>query len=226
LEDITRRALDILRSADVILCEDTRMTRRLSDAYGLSARLVRYNEHNDQSLDSSLNFVREAKNAVLVSDSGTPCVSDPGWKLVAAARKEGIKISSIPGPCAAAAAMAGSGLGGGGFVFLGFLPKRKARAVNAVKKALELEKPVIIYESPFRIAGLLMLLSANLPPETETVLARELTKIHEEWLCGTLAEVSGNIKARQKVKGEIVLILRATDSRREEPADENEDPDS
>lgn len=210
LNDITRRTLDIMGSAGVIFCEDTRMTRRLADAYGLKARLVRYNEHNDKSVDDSLRLLQETEVAVLVSDSGTPCISDPGWKLVAKAREAGIEIVSLPGPCAAVTALAGAGMGGGGFVFLGFLPKRKSRAVTAVKAALALEKPVIIYESPFRTAAVLKLLAENLDPATQTVLARELTKIHEEWLTGTLAEVTANIAARDRVKGEVVIILRGT----------------
>lgn len=223
LADITRRTRDIMGSAGIIFCEDTRMTRRLADEYGLTARLVRYNEHNEKSLDEALRLLKETEVAVLVSDAGTPCISDPGWKLVARARQEGVQIVSLPGPCAAVTALAGAGMSGGGFVFLGFLPQRKSRAVTAVKAALALEKPVIIYESPFRIAGLLKLLAENLAPSTETTLARELTKIHEEWVTGTLADVTDNITKRERVKGEIVLMLRSATS--EEPSG-NENPDS
>ncbi|MDD4003640.1 MAG: 16S rRNA (cytidine(1402)-2'-O)-methyltransferase [Elusimicrobiaceae bacterium] len=223
LDDITRRTLDILCSAGLIFCEDTRMTRRLADAYGLKARLLRYNEHSGKSLDEAMRLLHETEVAVLVSDSGTPCISDPGWKLVARARSEGIKIVSMPGPCAAVTALAGAGLGGGGFVFLGFLPKRKSRAVTAVRNALALEKPVIIYESPFQIAGLLRLLSENIEPDTQAVLARELTKIHEEWLSGTLARITAEITGRDRVKGEIVLILRAP-AEADTQTNENTDP--
>lgn len=207
LQDITLRAQEVLKTADFILCEDTRHTQKLLSSLGVSARAVRYNENDFNSLKHSLSLLKAGKTCALVSDAGTPCVSDPGYKLVAAARKEGIKICALPGPSALTCALSASGLSGGGFCFLGFLPQKKGKALSLTRSALAVGKPVVIYESPYRIIKLLELFCQTFGPSMKIVLARELTKTFEEYLCASLGEVLANLKARKKILGEFVLIL-------------------
>ena len=123
LQDITLRALEILKHADFVLCEDTRQTKKLLDNFGILTKTLRYNEQNENSFPHFIKMLQEGKDLELVSDAGTPCVSDPGWKLVKLARQENIKITALPGPSAAICALSAAGLSGGGFCFLGFLPK-------------------------------------------------------------------------------------------------------
>lgn len=209
LQDITYRAAEILKRADVIFCEDTRVTAKLTSAYGITARLMRYNEHNNFSAVKCIDIIKRNKISVLVSDSGTPCISDPGYKLVAEAKKHNIKVSVLPGPAAVTAALSIAGTGGGGFVFLGFLPKRKLRAQTLIKNAMLLEKPVVIYESPFRIIKLLELVEETFPSGITVTIARELTKVYEEILTGSACEIKNMLTSANKVKGEFVLILHS-----------------
>ena len=208
LEDITIRALKALRACDLVLCEDTRRTAKLMARYAIAKKLVRYNEHDERSVAQAAGFLRAGKNAALVSDGGMPCISDPGRKLVALARAEGIPVLALPGPSAVVTAAAGSGCPADSFVFLGFLPRARGKIVAALKKAFELEKTVILYESPFRIKKFMELVCAEFGPDTKTVIARELTKVYEEWLTGTAAEVRDKLAAVKEVKGEIAVLLR------------------
>jgi len=207
LDDISARAAKVLREADTVLCEDTRRSMTLLRHLGSPARAVRYNEHDDRSLSKALNFALGTRKAALVCDGGTPCVSDPGWKLVAAALKEGITVESVPGPCAAAAVFAASGFPSGAFVFLGFLPRKRGRIGKTLKAAAGFGKPFIIYESPFRIKDLLEIIVRSLGPDTPVALAREFTKMHEEWLRGRAEDVFKNISARERMLGEITLVV-------------------
>ena len=208
LEDITIRALKALRACDLVLCEDTRRTAKLMARYAIAKKLVRYNEHDERSLSEAAGFLRAGKNVALVSDGGMPCISDPGRKLVALARAEGIPVLVLPGPSAVVTAAAGSGFPSDSFVFLGFLPRARGKIVKALKKAFELEKTVILYESPFRIKKFVELVCAEFGPDTNTVIARELTKVYEEWLTGTAAEIRDKLAAVKEVKGEIAVLLR------------------
>ena len=219
LQDITLRALEILKQADFILCEDTRQTKKLLDNFGISTKTLRYNEQNEGSFAGLIKLLKEGKNLALVSDAGTPCVSDPGWKLVRLARQENIKVTSLPGPSAATCALSASGLSGGGFCFLGFLPKKKGKALKQIEAALAIEKPIIIYESPYRIIKFLEFLQENLP-QIKVFIGREITKTFEEYLSGTPAELLANFKARNKILGEFVIIL---DGRKTDTEEENED---
>jgi 16S rRNA (cytidine1402-2'-O)-methyltransferase len=207
LQDITTRSLEALKQADVILCEDTRRTKNLALHFGITAPLVRYNEFDDRSVAHALAQLRQGKKLALVSDGGTPALSDPGRKLVAAARKEGLPVESLPGPCAAVAAVAGSGLPGDQFVFLGFLPRSPGKQRRALEAAAALEKTIVVYESPFRIVKLLEVVESAFGPAAQAVVARELTKVHEEWLTGTVKDVKEKLAAREKILGEIVLVL-------------------
>lgn len=207
LQDITLRALDTLKSVDFILCEDTRQTSKLLAAYGIGVKTLRYNENDPASVMRLVETLKSGKNCALVSDAGTPCVSDPGWRLVKAARQAGVKITALPGPTAAACALSGAGIGGGGFTFLGFMPRKTGKILKTVKAALALERPVIIYESPYRIVKLLNILAQELGPQLQAVAAREISKTFEEYITGTLAEIAANLSARKKILGEFVLIL-------------------
>ncbi len=219
LQDITLRALEILKQADFILCEDTRQTKKLLDNFGISTKTLRYNEQNEHSFPQFIKMLKEGKNLALVSDAGTPCVSDPGWKLVRLAHQENIKVTALPGASAATCALSASGLSGGGFCFLGFLPKKKGKAQKQIEAALLLEKPVIIYESPYRIIKFLEFLNITFP-QIKVFIGREITKTFEEYLSGTPAELLENFKARKKILGEFVIIL---DGRQTDKEEEDED---
>ncbi len=219
LQDITIRALEILKQADFVLCEDTRQTKKLLDNFGIPTKTLRYNEQNEHSFLPFIKMLKDGKNLALVSDAGTPCVSDPGWKLVKLARQENIKVTALPGASAATCALSASGLSGGGFCFLGFLPKKKGKALKQIEAALNVEKPVIIYESPYRIIKFLEFLQENLPL-IKVFIGREITKTFEEYLSGTPAELLENFKARTKILGEFVIIL---DGRKTETEKDDED---
>lgn len=219
LQDITLRALEILKQADFVLCEDTRQTKKLLDNFGISTKTLRYNEQNEHSFPSFIKMLKEGTNLALVSDAGTPCVSDPGWKLVKLARQENIKVTALPGASAATCALSASGLSGGGFCFLGFLPKKKGKAQKQIEAALMLEKPIIIYESPYRIIKFLEFLTATFP-QIKVFIGREITKTFEEYLNGTPAELLADFKARKKILGEFVLIL---DGRKTDKEEDDED---
>ena len=176
-------------------------------AYGIGVKTLRYNENDPASVERLVQVLKSGKNCALVSDAGTPCVSDPGWRLVKAARQAGVQITALPGPTAAACALSGAGIGGGGFTFLGFMPRKTGKILKTVKAALALERPVIIYESPYRIVKLLNILAQDLGPQVQAVAAREISKTFEEYITGTLAEIAENLSARKKILGEFVLIL-------------------
>ncbi len=208
LEDITVRALKALRAADLVLCEDTRRTAKLMARYAIAKRLIRYNEHDERSLAEAAGFLRQGKNVALVSDGGMPCISDPGRKLVALARAESLPVTALPGPSAVVTAAAGSGFPADSFIFMGFLPRPRGKIVKALKKAFELEKTVILYESPFRIKKFIGLVCDEFGSDTEIVMARELTKVYEEWFKGTTSELREKLAGVKEVKGEIVVMLR------------------
>ncbi len=215
LQDITLRALETLKSVDCVLCEDTRRTQILLMHFGISKPTVRYNENDDFSLRRCLDLLKQGKHCALVSDCGTPCISDPGWKLVRAAVAEGVPVTSLPGPSAAACALAGAGFTGGAFTFLGFLPRKSGKAAKLLSAAYEQNHPVIVYESPFRVIKLLELVSKTLGPHTPVVAAREISKIYEEWLRGSAQSVAENLAKRKKVQGEFVVVIGLPETKQE-----------
>ena len=217
LQDITLRALEVLKTADAVLCEDTRRTQILLSHFGFSKPTYRYNENDDRSVARCLEALKSGKTCALVSDCGTPCISDPGWKLVKAAVAEGIKVSSLPGPSAVACALAGAGITGGAFTFLGFLPRKPGKAAKLIAAAYELQHPVVLYESPYRVVKMLQLIADTLGNETPVILARELSKVYEEWLRGTAQQLAETLGKKQKVLGEFVMIIdRPAAAEREE----------
>ena len=206
LSDVTIRALDALAGADILACEDTRVTKRLLDRYGISARVTAYHEHSGPKAHQKLlDALGEGKSVALVSDAGTPLVSDPGAALVVDAIKAGHRVVPIPGPSSLAAALSASGLPTDEVLFLGFLPSKAQARKTYLEVAAPIVATLVLFESPNRIASLLADAAAILGDRQASV-CRELTKIHETFDRGTLAELSARYADRD-VKGEIVLVI-------------------
>ena len=209
LSDASPRAVETLKSVDVVACEDTRTTRTLLARYGIAARAVALHEHNERRAAAGLiAALREGKNVALVSDAGTPALSDPGAWLVAEAHRAGIRVSPLPGPSAAAAALSVSGFAAPQFLFIGFLPAKGAARRKALQ-GLEAPWPVVIYEAPHRIAETLQDLRTRFGDVREILIARELTKKFEEVVRLPLSEANAWLAARgERGKGEFVLVLQ------------------
>ena len=210
LEDITLRALRVLKEVDVILCEDTRVTRRLLERYEISNKqLTTYNEERSGiGIEKIVELLKEGKKLALVTDAGTPGISDPGSYLVQKIREAmpEVKIESVPGPSALTAALSIAGVPISDFVFLGFLPHKKGRE-TLFKEIATSERAMIFYESPHRILKTLESLLKHVPNKKVTI-ARELTKIHEEIVSGIPAELLEFFKTNsEKVRGEFVVIV-------------------
>ncbi|MGH2855935.1 MAG: 16S rRNA (cytidine(1402)-2'-O)-methyltransferase [Solirubrobacteraceae bacterium] len=202
LQDITLRVLAALREADLVACEDTRRTRVLLDRYGVSARLVSYHEHNEPERAVELVARMRAGGVVaLVSDAGTPLVSDPGFVLVRAAVAAGLAVEVLPGPSAALSALVASALPAERWQFVGFLPRKRGELV----RVLDQPQTLVAFESPRRLAATLRVL-AELHPDRPAAVCRELTKLHEEVVRGTAAELARSY-AQEAPRGEIVLVV-------------------
>ena len=214
LADASARSVEALRAADLIACEDTRTTRTLLARHGIATRTVSLHEHNERAAAGKLiEALRQGSNVALVSDAGTPGVSDPGALLVAEAHRAGIKVSPLPGPSAAATAFSVSGFAADRFLFAGFLPSTGAARRKALK-ALDLPFPVILYEAPHRIVEALADLAARFGPEREIVIARELTKKFEEVARMPLGAAREWLLADpHRQQGEFVLVLAAGEAR-------------
>ena len=212
LEDITLRALRVLKEADLIACEDTRHTAKLLTHYGINTPRQSYHQFNEESrAPQFIQKLRDGKNIALVSDSGTPLVSDPGYEIVAACRREGIQVVPIPGPSAAIAALIGSGLPSDSFFFAGFLPSRGSIRKRRLEKLAGLPATLIFYEAPHRLLSSLEDMAAILGPR-RAAIARELTKVHEEFLHGDLPELLELMRARPKIQGEITIVVERGES--------------
>lgn len=208
LADASPRALEALRAADFIACEDTRTTRTLLARHGIGGRTLALHAHNERSAATRLiGELKEGRNVALVSDAGTPAVSDPGALLVEQAHRAGIRVSPLPGPSAAAAAFSVSGFAADRFLFAGFLPAAGAARRKALE-ALDLPFPLILFEAPHRIAATLQDLAARFGPEREIVMGRELTKKFEEVARLPLAEAQQWLSAEpHRLQGEYVLVI-------------------
>ncbi len=207
LEDITLRAIRILQEVDLIAAEDTRTARKLLDRYGIKTPSISYYDASEQSKKEGIVArLKSGRSVALISEAGTPGVSDPGYRLVAAALKAGIPVIPIPGPTAAIAALCAAGLPADRFVFEGFLPSAAAARTRKLYSLLAEERTMIFYESPRRILATLAAVE-KIFNDRPVAAARELTKIHEEFLRGTAAEVAGKLKEKEKIRGEIVLLL-------------------
>jgi 16S rRNA (cytidine1402-2'-O)-methyltransferase len=212
LEDLTFRAVRILREVDRIACEDTRHTRQLLDRHGISKPLVSYHEHNERSRSEELlRDLQAGRSIALVSDAGTPLISDPGYRLVKAAREQGIPVSPIPGPSALLASLSASGLPTDTFVFLGFAPSKQGQRRKLLEEFGALPMTLVFYEAPHRILDTLADIAATLGARP-VVLAREVTKLHEEFLQGAAAELVEALAKRPPLKGEITLMIGKGDA--------------
>jgi 16S rRNA (cytidine1402-2'-O)-methyltransferase len=206
LEDITFRAIRVLKEVDLIACEDTRQTQKLLNHYGINKRQVSYHEHNEHERAGELGAEMEKGASVaLVSDAGTPLLSDPGARLVRECVDRGIQVIPIPGPNSLLAALSASGLPCEEFRFAGFLPARQGERRRALAKLADQTVTLVFFEAPHRIATTLRDAAEILGPR-QAVLARELTKIHEEFIRGTLRELSERLESRA-VKGELTLVV-------------------
>jgi 16S rRNA (cytidine1402-2'-O)-methyltransferase len=211
LEDITLRAIRILKEVDLIACEDTRRTQKLLNAYKIRTRTISYHEHNEMTRAPELVILMEEGSSIgLVTDAGMPVVSDPGFRLVHLAVRHGIPVIPVPGASAFVAALAASGMPVDKFRFLGFLPSRKGERRGALEELKDATKTLVFYEAPHRL--LEMLKDAHeILGDREIVVAREVTKVHEEFLRGTISSTREYLKKRP-VKGEITLLIGLSSS--------------
>ncbi len=208
MEDITLRAIRVLNESDYVLCEDTRVTGNLMKYHGIEAKLKRYDAHASEGVhDAVIRDLEAGKKIALVSDAGTPAVSDPGVLLVKEARAHGIRIDAIPGASAITAAFSIAGITGNSFTFLGFVPLKKGRQ-TFFKNLSEFDTPVIFYEAPHRIMKTLESLKCELLPQRQVIIAREITKMFEEVVVGTSEEVLQYfIDHPDHVRGEFVVLI-------------------
>jgi len=207
LEDISLRALRVLRGVDLIACEDTRHTARLLDHFGIRRKCESHHEHNElQHTRRLISLLKSGASVALVSDAGTPLLSDPGYALVEECRKSGIDVFPVPGPSAAVAALVASGLPTDSFYFAGFLPPKSGLRKRKLQELAAIPGTLVFYEAPHRILAALQDMIQILG-DREACLARELTKMHEEWLRGTLATILNDLQGRRQVRGEITLVV-------------------
>jgi 16S rRNA (cytidine1402-2'-O)-methyltransferase len=207
LGDITVRALDTLAAADLIACEDTRVTRKLTERYGIATPLTPYHEHNAaEARPRLLERIAAGAAVALVSDAGTPLVSDPGFKLARAARAAGLMVTAVPGPSAVLAALAVSGLPTDRFLFEGFLPAKEAQRRKRIEEIKRIPATLVLFESGPRLAATLADLAAALAPR-EAAVCRELTKLHEDVRRGGLAALAAEYAEHGAPRGEIVIVV-------------------
>jgi 16S rRNA (cytidine1402-2'-O)-methyltransferase len=214
LEDITLRALRRLREVDLVACEDTRRTGRLLAHYEMKQNLIAYHEHNEERLAPELAELAKTERVALVTDAGTPLVSDPGYRLVRACIQAGVEIEVLPGPSALTTALVASGLPADTVVFAGFMP-RKAKERTELLERIETESSTfVLFESPHRLGRTL----GDLPPTAPVAVCRELTKLHEEIFRGTTEEAAMHFSGG--AKGEIVLVVKGGTTKSEESVDD------
>jgi 16S rRNA (cytidine1402-2'-O)-methyltransferase len=206
LEDISLRALRILREASLIAAEDTRHTRKLFDRHDIHRSIVSYHEHNKEGRNAEIMQALEHGDVALVSDAGTPGLSDPGYELVRSAIDSGFAVSPIPGPSAPIAALVASGLPTDGFVFVGYLPRRSADRVRLLKSIADEERTLVAFEAPHRLRHSLEDLVTALGEARPAAVCRELTKVHEEILRGSLGEIRAQFD-RVEPRGEFTLVI-------------------
>jgi 16S rRNA (cytidine1402-2'-O)-methyltransferase len=207
LGDITLRALATLAAVDVVLCEDTRVSARLLDRYGIKATTKPYHEHNAESVRPAIiEALKRGAAYALISDAGVPLVSDPGYRLVQACIAEGLAVHSLPGASSTLTALTLSGLPTDAFTFIGFLPQKEKARRDHLKRCADVPATLIAFESPHRVIDALADL-AEIFPSRNMALCRELTKLHEEVLRGRATDIRAVLKKREAIKGEIVLVI-------------------
>jgi 16S rRNA (cytidine1402-2'-O)-methyltransferase len=207
LSDITHRALQVLKDVDLIACEDTRHTHKLLSHYGISTKTISYHEHNEQQRTAQLiETLQQGSDVAIVSDAGTPSISDPGFRLVRAAIENDITVVPVPGPSALISALVAAGLPTDEFFFGGFLPSRSNARRERLNELRAVPGTLIFYEAPHRLAATLKD-AYEILGEREAVVARELTKMHEEIKRGRLSELAAEYADEKDVRGEIVLLI-------------------
>ena len=220
LGDITLRALETLAAADILACEDTRVSRVLLSRYGIRRRTTAYHEHNATEAGPKLiAALEEGRSVALISDAGTPLVSDPGYRLVGEALERNIRVVPIPGPSAALAALTASGLPSDAFLFAGFLPVKTGQRATRLQELKAVPATLIFFESPRRLADTLAAMADVLSGTRRAAIGRELTKTFEEMRRGTLAELADHYQAADTPKGEIVVCVAPPEHAAEAPAD-------
>ncbi|WP_022670201.1 16S rRNA (cytidine(1402)-2'-O)-methyltransferase [Hippea alviniae] len=208
LADITYRAVEVLKSVDYVLAEAPNHSRRLFEKYSIDTRLIKYNDdyYVEKIINQAITDAKNGQNIALITDAGTPTISDPGYRIVKAFRDNGLEVVPIPGVSAVITALSASGLPTDRFVFLGFLPKTSPKRRKALQEA-DIDATIVFYESPNRVLKALVDVKEALG-EREVVVARELTKIHEEFLVGTVSEVIDILSKRPSIKGEFVVLVK------------------
>jgi 16S rRNA (cytidine1402-2'-O)-methyltransferase len=210
LGDLSHRAVEVLRQVPVVAAEDTRRTRGLLSHLGATPTLLSFHAHsNEHRSESLLEMLHSGQDVALVSDAGTPTISDPGADLITQARDTGIRVVPVPGPSAVAAALSGSGLPGDRFLFLGFIPRKGRERARLLNRAATEEWSVVFYEAPLRLVALLEDLIPFTGAERTVVVARELTKLHEEIRSGTIGDLVDYFTATPP-RGELTVILQGT----------------
>ena len=216
LEDITLRALRVLKEVDLIACEDTRQTQKLLNHFTITTRTTSYHEHNEAAKSAELvKAIQEGASVALVTDAGMPGISDPGYRLITLAIQQGVPVVPIPGASAFLMALVASGLSTDSFRFNGFLPAKRGERRAALESIKDSPRTQLFYEAPHRIVETLQDVAEICGASRNVVVAREVTKLHEEFLRGRAAEVLEALKAREVVKGEITLLIgkaEATDA--------------
>ena len=210
LEDITLRALRVLKEVDVIACEDTRQTQKLLNHYAITTRTTSYHEHNEMTRSAELvKEIQEGASVALVTDAGMPGISDPGFRLIALAIRHHVPVVPIPGASAFLSALVASGLPTDSFRFSGFLPAKRGERRAALEAIKSSPRTQVFYEAPHRIVETLEDVCEVLGDTRDVVIAREVTKLHEEFLRGTVAEIRQALASRDTVRGEITLLVQA-----------------
>ena len=212
-DDITLRALSVLKEVDLVAAEDTRHTAKLLSLHGITNRLISCYEHNEKDrIPTLIEKLKDGRSIALVSNAGTPTVSDPGYHLVKKAIEENIPVVPIPGVCAPITALSASGLATDTFVFIGFPERKKQKRARQIETFITEKRTLILYESPRRIVMLLEEL-CHAMGDRNAVLSRELTKLHEEFIRGTLFEIFENMRQRDSIKGEFTLLIAGADEK-------------
>ncbi len=207
LEDITLRALNILKEVDLIACEDTRTSKKLLSRYQIQKPLTSYHEHNEiEKAKELFSLLQEGKSVALITDAGTPGVSDPGFRIVKLASENGVQVVPIPGASAAIAALSISGLPTSSFTFLGFPPKQNKKLIEYLERVKGYPETLIFYESPKRIIKTLKAITEVFGDRNASI-SREITKMYEETLRGFLSEIKSTLESRDSLKGEFVLVV-------------------
>jgi 16S rRNA (cytidine1402-2'-O)-methyltransferase len=221
LEDITLRAIRILQEVDTVVCEDTRQTIKLLSHLKISKPLISFYTQNQlKRIPQIVSMLENGKNIALVSDCGTPAISDPGYYLIKEALDKNITVVPLPGACALITALVGSGLTTDSFVFLGFLKKKAGKMKKELEQAKQVEKTIVFYESPHRILKTLEICKEVFGEQTKIVLARELTKKFEEFIRGTIKEVF-DVMSNREILGEFIVLVNPTQTNSVENISEN-----